>query len=345
MKEDQHTDSVLHDERERMAQMVIPADIDHYIHEGMLQAKRRLAKRKSWRRRLSAAAACVLVAGVLVSIRLSPAVAAYVSHIPGLEKLVELIRDDKGLQLAAENDMIQTVGASARHDGVSFTVDEVLMDQRRMVIFYTIRHEEKGHKVGLSGVTLHDSSDMKWEYGASWSNSGMNESNEVKERMDVYLEETSHIPDRLTATVTVTVDDVALDTPFEVSFPIDKSRYANLKESVYPVHKEITIDNQRFTIDQITVYPTQTEVGITFDPANTKHIYEFDQLRLIDEKGQTFAFWGNGVPYGRKGKMAWSSIWKAIILPSPKNCSSRRTAYGRWIRTRGKSSLTPGRAR
>ncbi|MDH4615729.1 DUF4179 domain-containing protein [Brevibacillus sp. AY1] len=47
--------------------------------------------------------ASALLVGFFFSIRLSPVVAAYVSHIPGMEKLVDLIRDDKGLQRATES--------------------------------------------------------------------------------------------------------------------------------------------------------------------------------------------------------------------------------------------------
>ncbi|MFP3381522.1 DUF4179 domain-containing protein, partial [Bacillus sp. SIMBA_069] len=78
--------------------------------------------------------ACSLLLALFFSIKLSPAVAAYVSHIPGLEKLVELINDDKGMRLAAEHNMVQSVGASTSLDGVSFTVDQVLMDQKRMLV-------------------------------------------------------------------------------------------------------------------------------------------------------------------------------------------------------------------
>jgi hypothetical protein len=64
----------------------------------------------------------------------------------------------------------------------------------------------------------------------------------------------------------------------------------------------VTVDGQRFTISQITVYPTQTEVTVQFDPANTKRIFEFDRLRLEDEQGRTYAFWGNGIPSTKDGE-------------------------------------------
>lgn len=98
------------------------------------------------------------------------------------------------------------------------------------------------------------------------------------------------------------MDKKKLDPPFQVTFPINKTKYETLQESVYPVNQDITVDGQRFTVSQVVVYPTQTEVTIRFDPANTKHIFDFDRLRLEDEKGRTYAFWGNGVPSTKDGE-------------------------------------------
>jgi hypothetical protein len=124
----------------------------------------------------------------------------------------------------------------------------------------------------------------------------MDESSMEQNRLEVYLEDMPYVPDTLTAKVRLSVDQVKIEAPFQITIPIDKTKYATLKANVYPVKKEVVVDGQRFTIEQISVYPTQTEVTIQFDPVNTKRIFDFDQLRLVDEKGQTFAFWGNGVP-------------------------------------------------
>ncbi|MGG1660351.1 DUF4179 domain-containing protein [Brevibacillus sp. NRS-1366] len=282
-------------------QVALPL-IDPYIRNGIHQAKQLQQKRRRmrWVRLGSGLAACSFLLALFFSIKLSPAVAAYVSHIPGMEKLVELISDDRGLQRAAENDMVQNIGASASHNGVSFTIDQVLMDQKRMLVFYTMKAKEK-HKLSVSNVELFDSSGKNWEYGISWSSGDLHETNVIRDRLDIYVGEMNEVPEVLIAKITPAIDSVALDTPLSVTFPIDKTKYISLDEKVYPVMKQVEVDGQRFTIEQIAVFPTQTEVSIRFDPDNTKHVFDFDQLRLVDEKGQTFAFWGNGVPYRDNG--------------------------------------------
>lgn len=282
----------------------VPPQIDQYIRNGIMQAKQQKQKhRRRFLIRLSSTVtACSLLLALFFSIKLSPAVAAYVSHIPGLEKLVELISDDKGMRLAAEHDMVQTVGASTSLDGVSFTVDQVLMDQKRMLVFYTLHAEKQEHQVSLHKIELVDPRGNDWEYGISWSRGNLKEGSTSRDRFDVHISENSPIPDSLTAKVTVALDNVPQEIPLFVTFAIDKTKYVSLEEKVYPVMKQVTVDGMSFTIEQIAVFPTQTEVSIRFDPANTKHVFDFDQLRLVDEKGQTYAFWGNGVPYRPDGE-------------------------------------------
>lgn len=291
-------EEALHEEKERLSTVSVPDDIDLYIRSGIQQAKQRQfhRRRMAWVRWGSGIAACLAFVGLLCSIRLSPAIAAYVSHLPGMEKLVELISDDRGLQLAAEHDLVQPIGAVATHGDVSFSVDQVLMDQKRMLMFYTIRHKQDGHRVELEKVSFYTVDGAEWKAGYSWSGSSQREASIEQNRLDIFLNDETDIPDSLTAKVTLSVDGIQLDTPFAVTFPINKTKFDSLKEIVYPVGQSVTVDGQRFTVSKIVVYPTQTEVTIQFDPANTKHVFGFDRLRLVDEKGRTYQFWGNGIP-------------------------------------------------
>ncbi|MGG4494237.1 DUF4179 domain-containing protein [Brevibacillus reuszeri] len=295
----------MQEDTQRAQSHTVPPQIEQYIRNGIKQAN--LVKQKRRRRYIrlgSGAAACMLLLSFFFSIKLSPAVAAYVSHIPGMEKLVELISDDKGMRLAVEHNMVQSVGASTSLDGVSFTIDQVLMDQKRMLVFYTLQSEKLDQHVSLDKIELTNPNGKDWQYGISWSPGNHKEASVSRDRFDVYISEDSNIPETLTAKVTVAIDNAPQDTPLYVSFAIDKTKYVSLEKQVYPVMKEVTVDGLHFTIEQIAVFPTQTEVSILFDPANKKHVFDFDQLRLVDEKGQNYAFWGNGVPsraYGENG--------------------------------------------
>lgn len=315
MKDEQRLEQTLLAEKERL-QETIPAEIDRAILFGVQKAQHIRQRRKRFWRYGTTLTASILLIGLFFSIRLSPVVAAYVSHIPGLEKLVDLIRDDKGLQRATEHHMVQNVEASVQQGQVRFSVDEILMDERRMVIFYTIEHEQPDHVLSLDKVELMDSSGQPWGSGISWG-SPMNKGSATKNRLDVHLKEKDTVPDQLQLQVNVAVDQAALDTPIIVAFPIDKTKYAEHKEIVYAVNEVVTVDGQRFTISKITAYPTQTEVSIHIDPANTKHIFDFVELALVDEQGNTYSFWGNGVPYTQDGEHVMTYNLESMYFSQP----------------------------
>lgn|GEM_PF-1295998 len=300
MTHEEIVEQSLNEEKKHMQAVALPDDLDHYIRQGMEKAKRMQARRKRWIRYGTSLAACSLIVGLLFSIRLSPVIAAYVSHIPGMEKLVELIRDDKGLQRAAEHEMVQEIGESAQQGPIHFQVDEVLMDERRMLIFYTLSQDRSDQVLTLRKVELLDTAGNPWGPGASWSHN-LEAKQTTKNRIDVYFPEKVEVPDTLQLRVTASIDNVEQDTPMDVVFSIDKKKFISLLPFTHEVNQEIKVDDQRFMVESITAYPTQTEVRIRFSPSNTKHIFDFDQLELADERGNTYAFWGNGVPSSREG--------------------------------------------
>ncbi|REK61490.1 MAG: hypothetical protein DF221_16325 [Brevibacillus sp.] len=292
----EQTEQQLSEIRERYQHVAVPEQADRYILAGMAEARRRQMRTQRLHRiGWSALTACVLMLGLVFSIRLSPAVAAYVSRVPGLKPLVELIQYDKGLQMAAQHGLTQQVGRSAVRGKVSFTVDQVLMDQKRMLIVYTIKNAEPGHVTKLEKLELYDPEGNQLKAGFSWSHKPADKEAVVSQnKLDVYWQDDVPIPDRITAKVTLSVDNQVWE-PLSVDIPIDKSTYADLTEKVYPVNKTVIVDGQAITVERVTVYPTQTEVAIRFDPKNSKRIFGFDNLRLVNEKGESFAFWGNGV--------------------------------------------------
>ena len=46
-----------------------------------------------------------------------------------------MIRQDKGLQMAIDQSLLQKVGITDEHDGASVTIDGIITDESRMVIF------------------------------------------------------------------------------------------------------------------------------------------------------------------------------------------------------------------
>lgn len=46
------------------------------------------------------------------------------------------------------------------------------------------------------------------------------------------------------------------------------------------------IEGQRFTVQQVTLFPTRIAVEFEIDPMNSKEIFAFHQLAIMNEKGE-----------------------------------------------------------
>ena len=59
-------------------------------------------------------------------------------NIPGLDVIVDFVNIDKGVQRAAENGLSQHIGKSAEDKGLKLTIDNVILDRKRLVIAYSV---------------------------------------------------------------------------------------------------------------------------------------------------------------------------------------------------------------
>lgn len=291
----------------------IPKDIDQYILQGMERGKQKTKFRRDTR--WVSYAASLLIVGMLLSIRFSPTVAAYVEKIPGMETIVQLIHYDKGLQLAAENDFIQPIGVSDEHDGIKFTVDGLIADESRLLIFYTIENKTISEgRISLDKIEITDGSGEKLkEYGLSWGSQGVMGKGKQSEKMDIHFSSNTTIPDRLTLNIKLKMPEaaersradkpaespghdegIALEPTWTVQFQIDKGKFEGLKE-VYDIHQTFDVEGQKITFEQMTVYPTRIALSVAYDKGNTKKILGFDDLEIVDDQGDVFGTISNGV--------------------------------------------------
>ncbi|MBP3962900.1 DUF4179 domain-containing protein [Paenibacillus lignilyticus] len=278
--------------KEQINQIVVPSTVEERIRNGMRVGRQR--RRRRTVTRFASYTACLLLLIMVASVRFSPVVAAYVGDLPGLRSLVELINDDKGLELAIENDFMQPVGLSEEHDGIKVTVDGVLADESRVIVFYTLTNMD-GRKrvVNLQKVDLATKEQMSISHGSSdFSEEWVSKQGTV----DFNFHNGAEVPDILRLELKVGKDEKAVaGLPFwQFAIPIDKAKFEGLKET-YAINKTVTVEGQRITFGTMTVYPTRIGLEVAYDPANTKKLFYFDDIRIEDEHGETFGTINNGV--------------------------------------------------
>ncbi|PIC86210.1 hypothetical protein CSV72_09485 [Sporosarcina sp. P20a] len=278
--------------KERLDQQPLPlSKADQAIRQGVervRQEKRRIRKR---RKRIlgSVAVIALLLLTFITSIRVSPVFANVVASIPGMEKFVELIAMDKGLNAAIQNDYYQEIGVTQTIQDKTLTIDGVILDETGMNIFYTIDSERPltGLRVDYINLKAEGMPEGSFSYG------NMMDEEEVytyKDRIDYQFGELYTSQDQ-SFDLKVATKLKGEETVFSVPFTVPKQ----VKPSeVYTIEKEVEIAGQKFTIEKVTVSPLRVGVKITIDSANPMKILQFEDMRLEDEKGEVWGSIQNG---------------------------------------------------
>ncbi|MED1205251.1 DUF4179 domain-containing protein [Heyndrickxia acidicola] len=268
----------------------VPNDqLDAAIMAGIHKAKQEKKKHTFWMKLSVSTAALLLL--FFVVLRTSDTFADYVSAIPGLEKVVELVRGDKGLVSVIQNDYAQKINVSDSHKGIKVTLDSIILDQEQLVLFYSFQSDKKeSGEVSVKNLALERPNGQKVELG-SWTVGGENASLKGKSRLySNPIGLMSPIKDKNLTLVMTLEGPKSLDlnkTVWRIPFKINQQKIGS-KRTV-AIHKTVTVDQQRITVKSITTSPTQIGVTVNFSKGNSKQIFDLEDLRLVDEHNQ---IWG-----------------------------------------------------
>lgn len=291
--------------------MNVPDQLNQYIWQGMDRGKRELRRKRRFLYSSIAAVAAILI--FFSSIRLSPAfAAACVNNIPGMDYIVSLIQGDRGLEAAINNNFMQKLNLTQTKNGMTFTIDSMVADQNQMILFYTI------HRKDLSTDSHFKNEEITNVKGESVAGSmEFDYSNDVKGKKTIH--------DR----ITVTFNEKQLTNPLNYSMnlagakwdftiPFNIDQYKKMKK-VYPVNQTVSMDGQKMTFDKVTVYPTRVAIDVKFDPNNTKQITRFEDLRLVDGNGNTWASINNGIISSNISDNEWIVYLQSNYFSNPKS--------------------------
>jgi hypothetical protein len=257
------------------------------IRMGVEQGRRQVKGRKRSRLLFQMA---VAIAGILVlltaCIRVSPAFANLVREIPGLNGVVQLIKGDSTLTNAINHEFIQPVNKSDSKNGYTFTVDGIMADQQRIVIFYTAEGPDKNDLSHIAEYKITDGNGKSLEalIGSSYSNIGQQEleadkSTGIQDMIDIMLAEGVEVPDVLKFSLKLGGEW------HEVDITIDRSRFEAMREEIM-VNRAFEVGGQRFVMEKALITPLQASVTLRKEPDSQFRANNFIKIALIDEKGR-----------------------------------------------------------
>ncbi|MGE8207487.1 DUF4179 domain-containing protein [Heyndrickxia sp. NPDC080065] len=281
------------DWQEKYEHIDIPMDkIDRAIHLGFEEGKSagRIMKRKRKVWIWPSIAVAVLFLGLLTCIRVSPTFATYISSIPGMEKIVELIRDNKGLLAAVENNYAQEIGVSQEKNGMKLTINSVIADEQGIVIFYTINTKEKQKRLQVENVDLRTIDGKKLPEG--YSSFGSPAENDIKSYTDSIEYFFKKPIKQQDFKLNMKVKTSERSESFSMKFSINRQEKTS---QIYELNKTVEMGGQKIKVKKVTIYPLRVAVHLELNPNNTKKILDFQDLRLVDQNGEVWSKIINGV--------------------------------------------------
>ncbi|MGM0844480.1 MAG: DUF4179 domain-containing protein [Bacillota bacterium] len=264
--------------------------IDEAIKMGIQRAKRSKKPSRLWKTVF--AAALVLLTVFISSLRVSEVFADYVGNIPGMDQLVELVRQDKGLVSIIENDFVQEVDNSDSHQGITITLDSFIADQEQLVLFYQVNSDSTPFKdLQIDKIKVEDDSGEE----VPFESLGIDSLD--KERSNMYqsnygLKETLN-HGSYTLVMDLSNGEEAFSEKWEIPFSVDQKKIGKTKEK--PINKEFLVEGQKILIEKLEVSPTRTGVKMKFPVENDKRIFDIEDLRIVDENGETWSQISNGL--------------------------------------------------
>ncbi|MGX1194398.1 DUF4179 domain-containing protein [Metabacillus sp. SLBN-84] len=283
--------------RTKTDMIAVPFDeLDDAIMAGYQKAK---TEKRPYSLKWAAIAASLFIFTFITLVRVSPAFASYVSSIPGMEHVVEIIRYNKGLMSAAENDFVQEIGVSDEKNGIVITLNSAIVDQRKLRIFYTVQNKSEKADVGLENVKLTSGTNnlnenAMFSYGHTDETIAHNESEHSSIDYD-FAEPMNHEDFKLNIVVkTQRPLSRAQEDTFQFEFKLDQDL---VKEKMREIEldKTVSVENQKITFRKLEITPLSAALYVEYDQENTMELFAFDDIRLTDEKGEPWSLFQNGL--------------------------------------------------
>ena len=279
-------------------------------------AKRALRRRRRDRRlRLfgvpaGSLAACFIAFVLLVN--LFPPFARACGTVPVLRTLAQAVAWSPSLSAAVENDYVQPIGQSQTVNGITATIEYVIVDQKQVNIFLTLEGDYEtltaempeftpkqccsvlGADTGQAPGTLlrfsldYQDSDVPDRFTMTFGVTGESGKEEFPDPTPPHAEQSPQ--DAMLEESPERVPDILATFNFDLAFD---PTYTARGETV-PVNSIFQLDGQTLTVTEVEVYPTHVRVNVEGDPDNTAWLKDLD-FCLENEDGERFDSISNGV--------------------------------------------------
>ena len=285
----------------------VPKQLDSTVAQAMQRFNASQKRRRAWGISCGSLAACVVCFVLLVN--LSVPFARACGSIPALRELAKAVSWSPSLSAAVENEYVQPIGQSQTENGITATIEYVIVDQKQLHIFFTLDSDDYDNL--NAEMPRYETEQVCSTIGSSWNQP-------PGTLLDFTLDYGDHnVPDSLTMTFGVTtyvepdwsaeapvqsyedemlepVEEEEPDYLAEFTFDLEFDPEFTAKGEIIPVNQTFSLDGQTLTVTEVEVYPTHVRVNVADDPNNTAWLKSL-AFYLENEDGERFEPISNGV--------------------------------------------------
>lgn len=256
-------------------------------------------------------AACFIAFVLLVN--LFPPFARACGNVPVLRALAQAVAWSPSLSAAVENDYVQPIGQSQTENGITATIEYVIVDQKQVHIFFTLKCEGYeslsaempeftpkqccsvlGADTGQAPGTLlrfsldYQDSDVPDRFTMTFGVTGESGKEEFPDPTPPHAEQSPQ--DAMLEESPERVPDILASFTFGLAFDPTYTAQGEL----VPVNSTFQLDGQTLMVQEVEVYPTHVRVNVEGAADNTVWLKDLD-FCLENEDGERFDTITNGV--------------------------------------------------
>ncbi|MBS4173379.1 DUF4179 domain-containing protein [Bacillus sp. FJAT-49736] len=291
----------LNNVKQKYDEIFVPHEkIEDAIFAGIREARNKKKRFQFWTNSLLSAAVIVVVF-VIMFRSIIPA-EKQTAGMHGMEKIAEVVRNDKGLTAAIAHNYAQKINRSDEHDGIKVVLDSVIADEEQLIMFY---HFESKQDINTPLIVdnyyfeKENGKKLKLGYFSTQQSVDFDNGKSPIYQCDMALAE--NLP---TSPLTLTMElkkrtgedkekTVKYAAKWKIPFTLDQHKIA--KKEVVSLNKTVLVENQKILIKNISFSPTRVAISVHFPAGNTKQIFELQDLRLVNEHGETWPIIMNGL--------------------------------------------------
>ena len=277
-------------------------------------AERALRRRRRERRLrifgVPAGSLAACFAAFVLLVNLFPPFARACGNVPLLRALAQAVAWSPSLSAAVANDYVQPIGQSQTVNGITATIEYVIVDQKQVHIFFTLKGE------GYESLSAELPEFTPWQRCSVLEGDFLQppgtllrftldyQDNDVPEGFTMTLgvtgetagEAESQPPAASSVWDALEKDTAPPDNSILATFTFDLKFDPTYTASgeIIPVNSAFQLDGQTLTVTEAEVYPTHVRVNVEGAAANTAWLKSLD-FYLENEDGERFEPISNGV--------------------------------------------------